>query len=140
MLMAALLELNMPQTEAMHQPSHVTPPCTSPCQLAQAAGDVAPNVAQARQWIASWKAKQGGASSAPAAGAAAAAGTAAATGDVLPNVTEAQQWIAGWKAKQGGGGEEEAPMESEEQEQAGGGNDLLAGLNKLFGGFGGNKQ
>lgn len=56
---------------------------------APAAGEAPANVVEARQWIANWRAKSGGA--APAAGAAA---------DVPANVAEARDWIRRWRAKQ----------------------------------------
>ena len=80
------------------------------------------NVAEARQWIANWKAKQQGAPAAkpaaapapaakpaaapaPAAKAAApapaAAAAPAAASGTPDNVAEARQWIANWKASQG---------------------------------------
>lgn len=56
------------------------------------------NAAEARAWIAAWRAKQGG-STAPAAAASGAAAEQPAA-DVLPNVAEAREWIRSWRAAQ----------------------------------------
>ena len=54
-------------------------------KVAAAAGGAPANVAEARAWIAAWKAKQGG--------------TAEAGGEDVPaNVAEAREWIRRWRA------------------------------------------
>jgi Meckel syndrome type 1 protein len=66
------------------------------------------NVAEARQWIANWRAKSTGgkATSSSSSSSASSSKPAAAAGssDVPPNVLEARQWIANWRAKSSGSG------------------------------------
>jgi hypothetical protein len=127
---------------------------------------VPPNVAEARAWIANWKATQaGGSSSKPAAATAPAAAAAPAppavkpsssststssNGDVPANVAEARQWIANWKAQQQGGssggsddGNAAAAAAAEESAAAAEGDvqvveqgNIFASVGKLFGGWG----
>lgn len=121
---------------------------------------VPPNVQEAQQWIANWRAKQGGtqppsSSSKPAAAAAVPkASTSSSSGSngapVPPNVQEAREWIANWRAKQGGGSGSSsgggAQPEQEQQQQQGdgevtvvGGEDIMASVTNFFKGFGGQK-
>ncbi|PRW55975.1 nadh:ubiquinone oxidoreductase complex i intermediate-associated 30 [Chlorella sorokiniana] len=57
------------------------------------------NVAEARAWIAAWRAKQGGSGAAAAAAAGEGAADEAAE-DVPANVTQAREWIRSWRAAQ----------------------------------------
>ena len=59
-------------------------------------GEAPANVAEARAWIAAWKAKQGSATAAADAGAADGASQGGA--EVPPNVAEAREWIRRWRA------------------------------------------
>ncbi len=121
-------------------------------------GDVPPNVAEARQWIANWKAKQGG--GAPADNGASTSSSSAASSssssdasnngggkEVPANVAEARQWIANWKAKQegGDGGKASSAKAADAvgeaskavEEAAGEASDAIGNVfANLFGGFG----
>lgn len=66
------------------------PTAAAPAQQAAGSDGVPANVAEARAWIANWKAKS---AAAPAAAAPAEAA------DVPANVAEARAWIANWKSK-----------------------------------------
>lgn len=116
---------------------------------------VPPNVQEARQWIANWRAKQGkdgappssSSSSKPAA--APAAGSSGSNGaPVPPNVQEAREWIANWRAKQGQGSsgsssssaQQPAAEQQQDEVQVVEGEDLMASVTKFFQGFGGGRN
>lgn len=94
----------MPQAKSITVTSDGREKVAAAAQAQQAAGsnDTAghDNAAEARAWIAAWRAKQGGSGAAAAAGEGAAAAASAAGEDVPANVAEAREWIRSWRAAQ----------------------------------------
>lgn len=93
----------MPQAKSITVTSDGREKVAAAAQAQPAAGsnDTAghDNAAEARAWIAAWRAKQGGSGAAAAADQGAAA-AADAGEDVPANVAEAREWIRSWRAAQ----------------------------------------
>eukprot|EP00879_Flechtneria_rotunda_P001613 GHRR01001773.1.p1 GENE.GHRR01001773.1~~GHRR01001773.1.p1 ORF type:complete len:965 (+),score=490.83 GHRR01001773.1:1271-4165(+) len=113
---------------------------------APASGKAPTNVAEARAWIASWRAKQGGGAQAASSSSGAPVPAAASTNksssnssnsngaDVPANVADARRWIANWRAKQQGGSN--GGSDSQESDVIELDSNIFASVGKFFGNFG----